>query len=104
LKNAAEVRAWLGGVGPHLFCCGHVHAAWAFEPRSLPGHLSLNAGAPLLRDPAGLRPPGFLEITLYGRDVSVIHHAWVNSGWQTRVLYQNPEFFPVSLASASSTS
>ena len=28
----------------------------------LPNQLCLNSGAPLLRDPTGLRPPGFLEI------------------------------------------
>lgn len=101
MKNAAEVRAWLAGVGPHLFCCGHVHAAWAFAPRSVPGQVCVNAGAPLLRDPTGLRPPGFVEITLHDRDVSVVHHARVGSDWETRVLYQNPDFFaPVSAPSA----
>jgi 3',5'-cyclic AMP phosphodiesterase CpdA len=93
MKNAAEVAAWLGGIGPHLFCCGHVHAAWAFLPRDLPGQLCLNAGAPLLRDPTGLRPPGFLELTLHDRDVSAVHHAWVGTAWETRALYQNPGFF-----------
>ena len=36
LLNASEARAWLSGLGPHLFCCGHVHAAWAFSPPSSP--------------------------------------------------------------------
>jgi 3',5'-cyclic AMP phosphodiesterase CpdA len=93
LKNADAAAAWLDGIGPHLYCCGHVHAAWAFTPSSVPDQLCLNAGAPLLRDPTGLRPPGFLEITLDDRDVSVIHHAWEGAGWTSRPLHQAPGFF-----------
>ncbi|MCA1685322.1 MAG: metallophosphoesterase [Planctomycetia bacterium] len=104
LKNAADVASWLAGLGPHLFCCGHVHAAWAFVPRGLPDEVCLNAGAPLLRDPTGLRPPGFLEITLHDRGVSVIHHAWVGDAWETRPLYQNPAFFASSNQGAEATS
>ncbi len=89
-----DVAQWLAGIGPHLYCCGHVHAAWAFRPRGLPGQLCLNAGAPLLRDPTGLRPPGFLEIVLHDQDVTVIHHAWAGDAWTTRPLYQAPNFFP----------
>ena len=55
------VVEWLAGIGPHLYCCGHVHAAWAFQPPSLSNQICLNAGAPLMRDPTGLRQPGFLE-------------------------------------------
>jgi 3',5'-cyclic AMP phosphodiesterase CpdA len=102
MTNHAAVRDWLSGVGPHLFCCGHVHAAWAFAPRAVPGQLCLNAGAPLLRDPTGLRPPGFLEITLHDRDVSVLHHAWVGDAWKARPLYQNPDFFAPAAARAAS--
>ncbi len=93
LINAVEVASWLESIGSHVFCCGHVHAAWAFVPRSIPNQLCLNAGAPLLRDPTGLRPPGFLEITLHDRDVSVIHHAWRGEEWETRALFQDPVFF-----------
>lgn len=96
MKNADEVRAWLSTVGPHLFCCGHVHAAWAFAPKTVPGQLCLNAGAPLLRDPTGLRPPGFLEITLHDRAVSVVHHAWLGAEWEAKALYQDPTFFSAS--------
>ena len=35
-----------GGVGPHLYCCGHVHAAWAYSPPDLPGHSASTPGAP----------------------------------------------------------
>ncbi len=87
------MASWLATIGPHLFCCGHVHAAWAFLPPSVPNQLCLNAGAPLLRDPTGLRPPGFLEITLHERDVSVVHHAWRGAEWETRALYQDPGFY-----------
>lgn len=93
MKNADELRDLLATVGPHVYCCGHVHAAWAYVPESLPNQLGLNAGAPLLRDPTGLRPPGFLEITLHDQDVSAVHHAWSGTDWQMLPLYQNPSFF-----------
>jgi 3',5'-cyclic AMP phosphodiesterase CpdA len=93
LKNEAEVRAWVATLGPHLYCCGHVHAAWAYAPPDLPGHLSLNAGAPLLSDPTGLRLPGFLEIQLDGRGVTVIHHAWDGAVWMVVPLFHDPDFF-----------
>jgi len=96
MKNAREVREWLSGLGPHVFCCGHVHAAWAFVPPEVPNQLCLNAGAPLLRDPTGLRPPGFLEIVVRDRDVSVVHHAWTANGWSTRPMHQDPAFFPAA--------
>jgi len=93
LKNAAEVADWLGGLGRHVYCCGHVHAAWAFHPPGVPDQLCVNAGAPLLRDPTGLRPPGFLELTLHDRDLSVVHHAWNSGEWTERPLFQDPAFF-----------
>jgi 3',5'-cyclic AMP phosphodiesterase CpdA len=93
LKNAASLSAWLGDLGAHIYCCGHVHAAWAFTPPNLPAQLCLNAGAPLLRDPTGLRPPGFLEILLHHEGVLVTHHAWIGDAWTARPLYQAPTFF-----------
>jgi 3',5'-cyclic AMP phosphodiesterase CpdA len=96
LSNAEEVGAWLAGLGPHLYCCGHVHAAWAFRPPDLPDQLCLNSGAPLLRDPTGLRPPGFLEIDLIDEAVSVIHHAWTGTDWSIFPLIQNERVFPVA--------
>jgi len=100
LKNAGEVAGWLAGVGRHVYCCGHVHAAWAFRPISMPDQLCVNAGAPLLRDPTGFRPPGFVEIVLHDRDLTVDHHAWVNGEWAVRPLFQDPRFFPSSRAVA----
>ena len=96
MKNADAVAAWLAEIGPHLYCCGHVHAAWAFIPPTVPNQLCLNAGAPLLRDPTGLRPPGFLEIVLHDQDVTVNHHAWAGGNWSTRPLHQAPQFFPAT--------
>ncbi len=93
LKNATDVAAWISGIGPHLFCCGHVHAAWAFTPPGLPGQLCVNAGAPLLRDPTGFNLPGFLEILLEGDDVTIIHHAWSGLDWLTVPLYESVGFF-----------
>jgi 3',5'-cyclic AMP phosphodiesterase CpdA len=94
LRNAAEVRDWLAGVGRHLYCCGHVHAAWAFIPADLPDQLCLNAGSPLFRDPKRRALPGFLEILLDGRDVLVKHHAWDGAGWTVNQLWNAPGFFP----------
>jgi 3',5'-cyclic AMP phosphodiesterase CpdA len=93
LTNAAELAHVLADLGPHLYCCGHVHAAWAFAPSDVPEQLCLNAGAPLLRDPIGHRPPGFLELTLVGPDVSVAHHYWDGESWSVRALHQAPAFF-----------
>jgi 3',5'-cyclic AMP phosphodiesterase CpdA len=99
MSNDREVADWVATLGPHLYCCGHVHAAWAFTPPTLPNQLCLNSGAPLLRDPTGRRPPGFLEIEIHDRDVSVLHHAWVGNGWEVRPLHQDPSFFPAAEAS-----
>jgi hypothetical protein len=93
LENVATVRDWLSEMGPHLYCCGHVHAAWAITPPDLPAQLCLNAGAPLLRDRTGRRRPGFLEIVLDGRDVRVAHHAWDGVAWQVEVLIERAGFF-----------
>jgi hypothetical protein len=79
--NSDEVSAWLAGLGPHVYCCGHVHAAWSHRPARIPRQLCLNAGSPLLHDHTGDRPPGFLEITLEGDEIAVDHHAWRDGGW-----------------------
>ncbi|MDB5353157.1 MAG: putative phosphohydrolase [Planctomycetota bacterium] len=93
MVNAASVRPWLATLGPHLYCCGHVHAAWAFHPVGIPEELCLNSGAPLLRDPTGQHLPGFLEIDLNGPDVRVIHHAWSGPEWITVPMVDSPNFF-----------
>ena len=100
-EERAEVRDWLGGIGPHLYCCGHVHAAWAYSPPDVPGQLCLNAGAPLLGDPTGLRLPGFLEIDLNGDGVTVLHHAWAGTAWSIVPMHQDPSFFPATRPSPS---
>jgi 3',5'-cyclic AMP phosphodiesterase CpdA len=86
LKNQQRVRDWLANLGPHLYCCGHVHAAWVFRPTCLPNQLCINAGAPLLRDPRGLRLPGFQLIEIEGPSVRVVHHAWDGNAWRTLVM------------------
>jgi 3',5'-cyclic AMP phosphodiesterase CpdA len=93
LVNAALVRDWLRTIGPHLYCCGHVHSAWAFQPREVPEQLCLNAGAPLLNNPKASQPPGFLEIQLDHANVTVLHHAHSQSGWSVRTLAKAPGFF-----------
>ncbi|RUL87255.1 metallophosphoesterase [Tautonia sociabilis] len=102
LVNADLVSDWLRQLGPHLYCCGHVHAAWAFRPDSLPNQLCLNAGAPLLRDPTGRRPPGFLELDLSEQSVSVFHHAWTGSDWSVMPLVVDLRLFAPPSESPSS--
>ena len=93
MTNADQVGRWLATVGPHLYCCGHVHRAWAFEPPDVPNQLCLNAGAPLLRDPGGDNPPGFLEIIVDEADVRVDHHFWHGDAWSIRPLVRRDGFF-----------
>jgi hypothetical protein len=88
LDNERAIRSWLAGIGPHLYCCGHVHAAWAFQPPWLPNQICLNAGAPLMRDPTGLSLPGVLEIQLELDDVTVTHQAWSGLEWKAVPMLQ----------------
>jgi 3',5'-cyclic AMP phosphodiesterase CpdA len=97
LINAGELARWLQTVGPHLYCCGHIHAAWAFRPREFPNQLALNPGAPLLWGHAGHDPPGFLEVLLEETAVTVRHHAWTGESWEVRPLHHDQAFFPMSL-------
>ncbi len=101
LINAESLTRWLATIGPHLYCCGHVHATWAFVPDRIPDQLCLNPGAPLLRDRTGLRPPGFLEILMMEHDVIVNHHAWMSEGWEIFPLYRAGSFFPATSGFAS---
>jgi 3',5'-cyclic AMP phosphodiesterase CpdA len=98
LVNRASLVAWLRTLGPHLYCCGHLHAAWAYRPDEIPNQLSLNAGAPLMRDRSGANPPGFLEIELDGPSVVVHHHTWTPSGWNVRIMFQASDFFAESVS------
>lgn len=91
--NSEALIAVLKPIKPHLYCCGHVHAAWVFAPGELPNEICLNAGSPLLRDSSGHRSPGFLEIELNERDVAVRHHAWSGEGWTVRSMLLHPNFF-----------
>jgi 3',5'-cyclic AMP phosphodiesterase CpdA len=93
LANAGEVRHWLRTVGSHLYCCGHIHAAWAIRPPEVPNQLCLNPGAPLLWSHSGHQPPGFLEIRLDGPAVTIDHHAWTGDFWEIRPLHRDDAFF-----------
>jgi predicted phosphodiesterase len=92
IVNSAVLSAWLRTIGPHIYCCGHVHAAWAFRPPSIPNQLCLNPGAPLMHDRRGHHHPGFLEITIEGGDVIVDHHFWDGAGWQAKSLCREMGF------------
>lgn len=81
LENAEEVADWLRGVGPHVYCCGHVHQAWAYRPRGMNGQVVLNPGPPLMAEPPNGPAPGFLEIELRGGETSVVRHEWTTAGW-----------------------
>lgn len=93
LEDSRPLVEWLTTLGPHLYCCGHVHHSWAITPPHIPDQLCLNAGAPLMVDRKGDNPPGFLEIILDGPDVTAIHHAWAGSAWIERQMASRPGFF-----------
>jgi 3',5'-cyclic AMP phosphodiesterase CpdA len=93
LINAGELQNWLSSIGPHLFCCGHVHAAWAFRPASLTNQLCLNPGAPLIASRTRHQLPGFLEIVLDGPSVTVTHHVWLGESWQSQEIHRADAFF-----------
>jgi 3',5'-cyclic AMP phosphodiesterase CpdA len=93
IVNAAELAAWLKTIGPHIYCCGHVHASWAFRPHAIPNQLCLNPGAPLMHDRHGHQKPGFLEITIDGGNATVEHHYWDGAEWGVRTLYQAVGFW-----------
>ncbi len=46
LVDRIALVEWLATIGPHIYCCGHVHSAWAYQPDELPNQLCLNSGAP----------------------------------------------------------
>jgi 3',5'-cyclic AMP phosphodiesterase CpdA len=93
LLNARDLADWLRTVGPHIYCCGHVHAAWAFRPAGIPAQLCLNSGAPLMLDRSGHQAPGFLEINVDGVDVLVKHHGWTGEGWRVAEIHRERGFF-----------
>jgi predicted phosphodiesterase len=93
IVNSAALSAWLRTIGPHIYCCGHVHAAWAFRPPSIPNQLCLNPGAPLMHDRRGRHHPGFLEITIEAGDVTVDHHVWDGTGWGVRTIHHERGFW-----------
>lgn len=101
MLNGREVIDWLSGIGPHLYCCGHVHAAWAYRSPEWPEHFSINPGAPLMHDPTGFRLPGFLELLLKDEGVTVTHHAWDGHEWVETPLAQDPTFFAQAAAPAA---
>jgi 3',5'-cyclic AMP phosphodiesterase CpdA len=94
MVNAGDVRSWLGTIGPHLFCCGHIHAAWAFRVTAMPNQICINPGPPLLPGHFGHNHPGFMEIQLDGDAVQVDHHFWTGEGWEIARLHHEPGFFP----------
>lgn len=92
--NAGELRGWLSTIGPHLYCCGHIHATWAYRPPNVPSQLCLNPGAPLMRTHSGRNRPGFLEVLLEDRDVTVHQHAWTGERWDVETIHRGVGFFP----------
>ena len=94
LVNAGSVSDWLRGIGPHLYCCGHVHTMWAFHPTDVPEQLCLNPGPPLMISREASSTQGFFEIELEADAVRVDHHGWsAEAGWQVRRMAEEPAFF-----------
>ncbi len=95
MVNAEEIQHGLRTIGPHLFCCGHIHAAWAFRTREVPNQLCINPGPPLLPGHFGHNHPGFVEILLDDMAVTVDHHSWTGECWEVERLYHDALFFDV---------
>ena len=95
LLGAEQIRSWLQELGPHLFCCGHVHAAWSFRPLDVPDQICINPGPPLLPRHYGHNHPGFIEIHLDGSMVKVDHHGWTGDFWELQTLSIDREFFGI---------
>lgn len=87
------LREWLNELGAHLYCCGHIHTAWAFTPAGLPAQLCLNPGAPLLRRRSRRHAPGFFELHLLDDHVLVVQHQWVDRAWRAVTFSYHPDFF-----------
>ncbi len=87
------LAAWPKTIGPHIYCCGHIHAPWAFRPPSTPKHLRMNPGAPRMHDHRGRHHRGFFEITMEGRDVTVDHHFWHGAGRDFRRIHHERSFW-----------
>jgi 3',5'-cyclic AMP phosphodiesterase CpdA len=103
LRNEDQVRSWLAGIGRHIYCCGHVHAAWVFQPPCVPNQICINAGAPLMRDPTGLRRAGFMEILLDADTITVTHQAWTGEGWEGVPMLQGLKISETSEAAVSAS-
>jgi 3',5'-cyclic AMP phosphodiesterase CpdA len=97
MLNADEIRSWLRTIGPHLFCCGHIHAAWSYRPPEVPNQICINPGPPLVARRFGHNHPGFAEIRLDGAAVTVDHHAWSGESWEVRPFYHETGFFDLDV-------
>ena len=91
--NADAIRSWLRTMSPHLFCCGHIHAAWSYRPPEVPNQICINPGPPLLPGHFGHNHPGFAEIRLDGAAVTVDHHSWTGEAWEVHTRHHDLEFF-----------
>ncbi len=98
LLHADEVARALEPLGAHLYCCGHVHAPWAFAPSFPHRQLCLNPGAAVFRDPNGHRHAGFLEVELDQNDVRAVEHLWLDGCWSEVTLANVSGFFGPSPA------
>ena len=99
LTNGVHLADLLRKVGPHLYCCGHLHHAWAFRSSHIPGQLSLNPGAPLIKTRSRTEKPGFLEIELSNSAVKIDHHGWDGTRWCVEPMFHDQEFFPKNILS-----
>lgn len=93
LRGAEDLRRFLRGLGPNLYCCGHIHATWCFTPTTLPRTLCLNPGAALKRNRRSGTRATLLEIELDGRSLSVRHHRLRREKWEASLLLSVSGFF-----------
>ena len=93
LQGKEHLHNFLSGLGPHLYCHGHIHAGWTFIPAILPQVLCINPGAALKRRKRSGVNASFLEILLNGDEVEVWRHALRRGAWETERLAKQPRFF-----------
>ncbi len=88
LLNTNVLVDWLRELGPHLYLCGHVHAAWAYRPDELPAQVGINPGATVFSTKRSPWGPGFAMIELDGSQLRVTRHSFNLQGtWSEETLW-----------------
>ena len=93
LRGSEVLLRFLAGLGPHLYCHGHIHNAWAFISDRLPQELCINPGAALRTNRKTGTKAGLNEILIEGDGVEVRRHVLRHNRWERSTLVDKPCFF-----------